>query len=159
MFSAVRFTNTPEELISKRTPCKPTSSQVLETQQYLTDYITSVIAPEKQKDTDPSLPQWHGDETHVYHGCKHYLRECKIECSQCKRFFACRLCHDKIADHKIDRTQTTRVFCYRCHHIVPFALNCSNCGIQFAIYKCDDCRFLNGNPYTKVFHCKKCLIC
>ena len=157
--SQVRWIKQENEIISKRTPCVRSPDYIVGTQQQLYDDITQILTSEESQDAgnEKTRQKWHEDSTHIYHGCKHYLRECKIECDTCKRFFACRICHDKIADHKIDRTKISRVFCYKCRCIVPFSLACSNCGQVFAFYKCDKCRFLNGNPHAKVFHCDKCL--
>jgi hypothetical protein len=52
-----------------------------------------------QQDLSPSYQ----DKEKLHLGCKHYKRGCKILADCCNKFFPCRLCHDDISAHKIDR--------------------------------------------------------
>ncbi|KAK2962619.1 putative E3 ubiquitin-protein ligase SRFP1 [Blattamonas nauphoetae] len=95
----------------------------------------------------------------VFYGCKHYLRGCKYQCNECQRFFPCRICHDKIADHEMDRKAVSTVWCYSCDQIGPIGQNCTNCGVEFAPYYCQECHLLSGTPFKSIYHCQKCGVC
>jgi uncharacterized CHY-type Zn-finger protein len=62
----------------------------------------------------------HGLEVGACGGCAHYrspLDSVAIEFRCCKRFFACHLCHDALADHSPqlhDDPDTRAILCCRC---------------------------------------------
>ncbi|KAH7824177.1 uncharacterized protein MONOS_17513 [Monocercomonoides exilis] len=76
---------------------------------------------------------------HLFYGCKHYLRECKVLCGECGRFFSCRVCHDKVADHVLDRRGVAKVWCCRCKEVGRVGRTCEFCENVFARYYCEEC--------------------
>lgn len=117
----------------------------------------------KNSDTNRNLDddekQLHLIEGHVFYGCKHYLRGCKVECDECKKFFPCRVCHDKDADHPMERRDTKNVWCYFCEKVGPIGKNCVHCQKSFADFYCKSCKFLISTPFHHTYHCPKCDLC
>jgi ribosomal protein L32 len=97
-------------------------------------------------------------ENAFFFGCKHYLRGCKIECNECKKFYPCRVCHDKKEGHSLNRKEIKCVQCYNCGEIVPFGRICLTCGFEFGDYCCDECKFIIATPFHNTYHCAKCLL-
>jgi uncharacterized CHY-type Zn-finger protein len=93
-----------------------------------------------------------------FFGCIHYLRGCKIQCSNCEKFYPCRVCHDEEEDHPLERRDVEYVFCYVCKQIVPFGKECKNCNVEFGDYCCDECRLIIATPYHNTYHCSKCFL-
>jgi uncharacterized CHY-type Zn-finger protein len=127
----------------------------------ITDPAQLPLLLEKSKNNALNIPTVKenaiGITDHVFYGCKHYLRSCKILCSICKRFFPCRVCHDKVSDHELNRSETSHVLCFNCLKIVPIAQNCSNCKKSFGCYYCDKCKLIYGSTVTSVYHCDECM--
>lgn len=101
------------------------------------------------------------------HGCRHYLRKCKIIAPCCNKPFWCRFCHDeemnseKISfqdQHDIDRFKIKKIQCISCNTIQDIRQLCCNCGISFSEYFCKICR-LYCDMSKKPFHCDKCGFC
>jgi len=92
-------------------------------------------------------------------GCEHYARKCKLEAACCRRLYCCRFCHDNAEDHSIDRFATENVWCMVCSSLQPVGRSCGGCGVEFAKYFCEVCRFFDDNPAKKIYHCEKCGIC
>jgi len=64
--------------------------------------------------------------------------------------------------HELDRFAVTEVVCSKCNERQPASRSCSNsnCGIEFAEYYCEVCKFWdNKASEKKIFHCEKCGIC
>ena len=57
------------------------------------------------------------DEEHIVYGCPHYIRGAKMLCPQCNQFFTCRLCHDAISSHQMNRYQVKYMACMYCLRI------------------------------------------
>lgn len=94
----------------------------------------------------------------VFFGCKHYMRECKIQCPQCKHFYTCRFCHnEKCNDHELDRYKIERVWCMRCKKEGKIGKRCEHCNNLFANYYCGKCNLFVGTPYSENYHCDGCL--
>lgn len=91
------------------------------------------------------------------HGCKHYKRKCLIQFMCCNRLYACRLCHNKIEDHKCDRKEIQFLICLLCMTKQPFSEKCINCLVLFSAYICDECKFLSDDLQT--YHCYECGVC
>jgi len=106
--------------------------------------------------------------------CKHYERNCDIQCFQCSLWFSCRLCHDEeVNDHRINRFNTQRCRCRVCGKEQGISSSCDECGIQFAknfcgicrmwcdfeIYHCKDCGICRKGKQTAFVHCKSCDAC
>jgi hypothetical protein len=98
------------------------------------------------------------DSGFVFYGCKHYLRNCKILCPKCEKFYSCRVCHDKVSNHDLERHSVTHVFCYNCEEVVPIASTCVKCNSSFGCYYCDKCKLISGNPLQENYHCDECIL-
>lgn len=92
-------------------------------------------------------------------GCKHYQRKCKIKAECCGKLFTCRFCHDQACDHQIDRHAIQTVFCMVCESLQPFAESCKFCGVRFARYVCEVCKFFDDDPDKNIYHCPFCKMC
>ncbi|KAF4657423.1 hypothetical protein FOZ61_006279 [Perkinsus olseni] len=104
-----------------------------------------------------------------HEGCEHYKRRCKILAPCCGEWFWCRHCHNeaKMANerdykkaHELDRTKIEEIECESCFHRQKPAAICEKCGIRFAEYYCDKCKFWDDKGVEKgAFHCDGCGIC
>ncbi len=98
-------------------------------------------------------------------GCKHYKRNVKIQCFDCKRWFPCRHCHDEAydaqgePDHKLNRRKTENMFCMLCLTAQPAAQYCRECGKLAAYYYCDLCKLWDDDNTKRIYHCGDCGIC
>ncbi|CAM9778753.1 unnamed protein product [Chrysoparadoxa australica] len=63
---------------------------------------------------------------HKVLGCPHYQRACKLRTPCCGRLFTCRLCHDQVMDHSMDRYQAKEMLCMHCGSLQPVAETCCN---------------------------------
>lgn len=90
-------------------------------------------------------------------GCKHYERKCQKIAYCCRKPVPCRVCHDEMYDHKIDRFKTNQVVCMVCKYTQKVGKTCENCGVVFASYFCEVCKFWTEK--TDVYHCNDCGIC
>lgn len=92
--------------------------------------------------------------------CVHYQRHCLIKANCCGKYYGCRLCHDEVESHKIDRFATELVHCKSCGtDDVPIGKNCGTCGKSFAKYYCSVCKFHDDDLEKDVYHCDPCGIC
>ena len=89
--------------------------------------------------------------------CDHYERKCVIYADCCDKWYGCRLCHDAVEDHKIDRYKIKRIKCKECGEEQDCSNKCTNCGIQFAKYYCDICHLWSNDE--EIYHCDDCKIC
>lgn len=98
-------------------------------------------------------------------GCKHYKRNVKIQCFDCKRWFPCRHCHDEAYDtqgepeHKLNRKKTENMLCMLCLTAQPAAQHCRECGKIAAYYYCDLCKLWDDDSTKRIYHCGDCGIC
>ncbi|CAK4725319.1 hypothetical protein LEN26_018031 [Aphanomyces euteiches] len=123
----------------------------------------------KQTEPKPETPVADSDRTVVtYHnadktimGCSHYQRKCKLYGKCCNKFYTCRFCHDEQEKHQFDRYATEKISCMQCHTVQPVGKKCANdaCGIEFARYFCDVCKFYDDDETKDIYHCDKCRIC
>ena len=90
--------------------------------------------------------------------CEHYNRGCTIIAPCCNNMFDCRLCHNDICDHEINRFEIKEVCCKKCKHIQKKQQICENCGLNMGSYFCEIC-CLYDNTDKGQFHCEKCGIC
>eukprot|EP00347_Sterkiella_histriomuscorum_P014153 403361959 len=103
------------------------------------------------------------------YGCQHYRRGCQKKCPECEEFFPCRFCHDDAKylnekdikkSHQINRHAVNEIKCMKCDTIQKVQQNCENCGLLFARYMCEICKFFDDEyEKKKVFHCEECGIC
>jgi uncharacterized CHY-type Zn-finger protein len=92
-------------------------------------------------------------------GCKHYKRNVKMQCSTCRRWYTCRLCHDDVEDHPLPRAETKNMLCMLCNTPQAASQTCNMCGNQAACYYCAVCKLWNNDPEKAIYHCDDCGIC
>ena len=98
-------------------------------------------------------------------GCKHYKRNVKIQCFDCKRWFPCRHCHDEAyaeqgdSEHKLNRRKTENMLCMLCQMPQPASQTCRECGKRAAYYYCDLCKLWDDTSTKRIYHCGECGIC
>ena len=92
-------------------------------------------------------------------GCKHYKRNVKVQCYDCRHWYTCRHCHDEIEDHALNRKATQNMLCMACGTPQKASDTCKKCGIESACYYCDICKLWDNNPRKKIYHCPDCGIC
>ncbi|EQC28796.1 hypothetical protein SDRG_13477 [Saprolegnia diclina VS20] len=111
-------------------------------------------------DADRTVVTYH-DADKTIMGCQHYQRKCKLYAKCCNKFYSCRFCHDEVEKHTFDRYATEKISCMQCHTVQPVGKTCTNtaCGIEFARYYCDVCKFYDDDPTKDIYHCEKCRIC
>jgi len=90
--------------------------------------------------------------------CTHYLRKCNLVSPCCGKEYLCRICHDEVEDHNLDRRSVTKITCTQCGMRQDIGRNCKECGILFGRYTCLICRLFDDND-KKQFHCVGCGIC
>ena len=92
-------------------------------------------------------------------GCQHYMRNVKLQCFTCKKWYTCRFCHDAVEDHHLIRRDTEYMLCMLCGHPQPSAQNCRQCGEQSAQYYCEICKLWDNDSKKSIYHCNDCGIC
>lgn len=88
--------------------------------------------------------------------CKHYDINCQILAECCQKFFDCRLCHNELEMHEINRFEIKTVKCNGCNQVQIKSKICKNCNEKFANFYCDKCNLWCEVP---IFHCDECKIC
>jgi hypothetical protein len=104
-----------------------------------------------EEDLTPPVPEM---------GCKHYKRNVKIQCYDCKRWYPCRHCHD--ADqpsHHLNRRATENMLCMLCFTPQAAGQWCKECGERGAWYYCDICKLWDDDGSKSIYHCSDCGIC
>lgn len=92
--------------------------------------------------------------------CSHYIRNCLVKCSECSKYYGCRLCHDEEEQHEMNRFATQKLLCLVCGKPEQeVAEHCQTCGVKFADYLCVICRMFDSTPGKNIYHCGKCGIC
>ena len=84
---------------------------------------------------------------------------CKILAPCCGKWFTCRLCHDAVNDHEVDRYSIKTMICMVCKAVQPASPECNNCGIQMARYYCSICHIWENKSDRPIYHCSDCKIC
>jgi uncharacterized CHY-type Zn-finger protein len=92
-------------------------------------------------------------------GCTHYKRNVKLQCSTCRHWYTCRLCHDDVEDHPLPRAETKNMLCMLCNTPQAASQTCKMCGNQAACYYCAVCKLWNNDPEKAIYHCDDCGIC
>lgn len=92
-------------------------------------------------------------------GCRHYMRNVKIRCADCGRWYSCRHCHDEAEAHPLNRKNIRRMLCMLCGTAQPAAEYCTHCGELTAAYYCDICKLWDGDASHSIYHCHDCGIC
>lgn len=111
------------------------------------DSMGTPEADEVERENEPRL------------GCVHYIRNVKLQCYACKRWYTCRFCHDHVEDHVLPRPQTRNMLCMLCRTPQKAGQWCTKCGEQTATYYCPICKLWNNDPQKSVYHCDDCGIC
>jgi len=86
------------------------------------------------------------------------MRKCRLVSPCCGTEYMCRICHDEVEDHSLDRRAVTNLVCIQCGKRQEVGRNCKECGILFGRYTCLICRLFDDNE-KKQFHCVGCGIC
>lgn len=113
----------------------------------------------KSEDVPGKCPSYRDADKKTF-GCEHYKRNCKLLAACCGKLFTCRLCHDKVSNHMMDRKETKEMMCMKCWCIQPVAPSCASpsCkGLSMASYFCSICKFFDDE--RKVYHCPFCNLC
>ncbi len=92
-------------------------------------------------------------------GCRHYRRNVKLQCSDCARWYTCRLCHDEVEDHILNRNATKNMLCMICGCAQRAGEFCVNCGERSAWYYCSVCKLWDNDSNKSIYHCNDCGIC
>lgn len=110
-----------------------------------------------EQDKEPS----YYDKLQGILGCKHYQRNCKIECPTCLKWFTCRFCHDEqIKDHKLIRNEIKHILCMNCTTPQePTEHECIECEKELSNYICFKCKLYDNDYKKDIYHCDKCGIC
>jgi len=120
------------------------------------DLLPSYAPPDTpEADADDATPE----AEPLQLGCKHYKRKVKMQCAMCRRWYACRLCHDEVEDHLLPRTETKNMLCMLCNTPQAASQTCKMCGTQAACYYCAVCKLWNNDPEKAIYHCDDCGIC
>lgn len=95
------------------------------------------------------------------YGCPHYMRNCKLKCPTCHKWFTCRFCHDESdSTHIFQQARTEWIMCMLCNKVQkPNSADCEGCGHDFAIYFCKECVLYDNDEMKDIYHCAKCKIC
>lgn len=99
------------------------------------------------------------EETPPMLGCKHYKRNVKLQCSACERWYTCRLCHDEVEDHVLNRKATKNMLCMLCGCAQRAGEFCVECGDRTAWYYCGVCKLWDNDSNKSIYHCNDCGIC
>lgn len=98
-------------------------------------------------------------ETEPILGCRHYKRNVKLQCVACDKWYTCRLCHDEVEDHILNRQATKNMLCMLCGCAQRAAEYCVGCDELTAWYYCDVCKLWDNDPNKSIYHCNDCGIC
>ncbi|GMH35139.1 hypothetical protein BSKO_03007 [Bryopsis sp. KO-2023] len=113
---------------------------------------------EGRGDVSKKFRSYHSESEGVF-GCQHYMRNGALVAPCCSQVFACRLCHDEQADHKMDRYKVTEMVCMPCGKRQPVAAACVECEAPMAEYYCSICRLFDNDPSHDIYHCQFCNVC
>ncbi|KAF6002994.1 hypothetical protein F1559_002199 [Cyanidiococcus yangmingshanensis] len=92
-------------------------------------------------------------------GCRHYARACRLLAPCCQIYYTCRLCHDEVNHHVMDRYAVERILCMRCLTEQAPAESCCSCHERFARYVCLICKLYDDAPNRDIYHCGYCNVC
>jgi len=92
-------------------------------------------------------------------GCKHYMRNVKVQCNDCRRWYTCRYCHDEVEKHLLVRKEIRNMLCMLCSTPQPAAEYCRKCNELTAVYFCGICKLWDNDPRRRIYHCPDCGIC
>ena len=102
--------------------------------------------------------------------CGHYNRTFDIVAPCCngvspdgkRTTYPCRLCHDAVNHHTLDRHKIAHMKCRACRSFQQISASCQNpqCYLfqREHRYSCTKCNLFDNNP-RDIFHCDQCNIC
>jgi len=76
----------------------------------------------------------------------------------CGRRYPCRMCHDQVEDHKINRFAVREMYCMACDTLQEISQTCSTCNTSHH-YFCGVCKFLDDDDTKEIYHCNQCGFC
>jgi len=95
-------------------------------------------------------------------GCKHYERSVKVYAPCCERYFPCRICHDEVSDHVLDRYKISHMLCMHCFTPQPVASTCASAKCRrrrLSRYYCETCHLFENKEGKHIYHCPFCNVC
>jgi zinc finger protein-like protein len=92
-------------------------------------------------------------------GCRHYRRAARLVAPCCGKVFTCRLCHDDVSDHRLDRYAVREMECMHCGERQPVGSSCRHCSASLASYYCGICHLFDDEPGRSIYHCPFCNVC
>jgi len=109
----------------------------------------------------PNSDSGDSDDTELVQslGCRHYKRNVKLQCFTCGGWYTCRLCHDEVEDHVLNRKETRNMLCMLCGCAQRASDLCTNCGERAAYYYCGICKLWDNDIDKSIYHCADCGIC
>ncbi|KAL8118259.1 zinc finger protein BRUTUS-like At1g74770 [Apium graveolens] len=122
--------------------------------------VNSEITKSRNEENISGQSASYRDPLKLTFGCKHYKRNCKLVSACCNKLYTCRVCHDDVADHTMDRKATAQMMCMRCLIIQPVGATCSTPSCQklsMARYYCSICKFFDDE--REIYHCPYCNLC
>ena len=122
-------------------------------------YYTPPSPPKALQDMNPVGQYECLEEEEKSLGCAHYMRNVKLQCSICHRWYTCRFCHDAAEDHPLNRRETKNMLCMLCGCAQRAAGECRACGQTAAWYYCGVCKLWDNDPKKNIYHCDDCGIC
>ncbi|CAI5989915.1 unnamed protein product [Closterium sp. NIES-64] len=125
-----------------------------------------IVAQQQQHKSSRDTPEeevlcasYHDEEKGIY-GCQHYRRNCKVRAVCCGKLVSCRFCHDKVADHAMDRHAVKEMMCMKCLKVQPVGQHCAtpSCnGYSMAKHYCSICKLFDDA--RDIYHCPFCNLC
>ena len=93
--------------------------------------------------------------------CEHYKRNNLVMCNQCLKYYPCRLCHNDVETHALDRFAIEKIYCCYCDTIQKVSNKCIKCDKYLAKYYCDICHLFEDdmNKSEDIRHCDDCGFC
>lgn len=122
------------------------------------DDLKQTFVPKENQEIDDSVDSVAKDDTLIL-GCKHYQRNVKLQCSACEKWYTCRLCHDEVEDHILDRKATKNMLCMLCGCAQKAGEYCVECKERTAWHYCDVCKLWDNDSTKNIYHCNDCGIC
>ncbi|KAG5186259.1 zinc ion binding protein [Tribonema minus] len=99
-------------------------------------------------------------------GCPHYQRRTKLRAPCCGRLFTCRLCHDQVMDHTMDRYRVVEMLCMVCGALQPISGACAHAACPsnsstatLSRYYCAICHLHDDDASKDIYHCPYCNVC
>lgn len=138
---------------------KSDDEEVNELQQRIKEIMSdsSIPSSDKMKRVQ-ELYKMPVDSSPVTEQCTQYKRNCSLYCTECEKYYCCRICHDDKENHIMDRTSVMKIKCRHCHVSQGISNECTNCGIAFGEYFCAKCRMWCSDD-SPTFHCDDCGMC